>query len=75
MTEKNLIRCPVCGLQSLVAHCSDTHPTCTWHACRNKACDAQLDLAKRTGHCIQASEGQPSTRRRVILPNTPQEQP
>lgn len=61
--------CPVCKQQTLVPHCGDTHPTCTWHMCRNTSCDAVLDLAGARGHCINNGEGK--GRRTVDLKEKP----
>lgn len=41
--------CPVCNVRSLVQHCEGS-ATCGWHKCRNKECEAILDLAKRRGY-------------------------
>lgn len=61
---KSLAQCPVCGQKSLVAHCADKHPTCNWHKCRNLECDAVLDIAKGSGHCLEPDG---KRRRRVHL--------
>lgn len=40
--------CPVCAKRTLALHCPSS--TCTWHKCRNKSCDAVLDLRRRRGY-------------------------
>lgn len=66
IAEKTVGMCPVCGQKSLVTHCPEDHPTCNWHACRNKDCDAVLDLTLGVGHCKVL--GDPVKRRNVDLP-------
>lgn len=45
---QSLWACPACGQRSLVDHCPS--PTCTWHRCRNKACDLVADFRQKHGH-------------------------
>jgi hypothetical protein len=64
-TKKEPRTCPVCMRKTLVDHCRENHPTCTWHRCTNSDCDAQLDLARGRGHALLAPGKK--ERRRVTL--------
>lgn len=63
MNDEKKLKCPACGQQTLGSHCGEKHPTCTWHSCGNKSCDAQIDLALKIGHCIDVG----GKRRRLTL--------
>lgn len=63
--EKVLNRCPVCGVQSFVAHCDRAH--CGWMKCRSQTCDAVIDMTKKRGHARDNSSGDITTRRRVVI--------
>lgn len=48
--EKVTSHCPMCDKRDMVKHCDIDH--CTWAHCRNKDCDATLDIRRRLGHCL-----------------------
>lgn len=64
MVEKVVSKCPCCEREALVEHCDSGR--CGWFICRNKDCDAVLDLKRKRGHVRDPDPGK-SARLRVAL--------
>lgn len=47
--------CPICKQDSVYKHC--TSPTCPWHRCRNKPCEAVFDFKKKHGFTKDGNGG------------------